>query len=108
MSRMLLALSISFFTACGVSIDKVDSDAERDSGTEDTLGTPDTGPVDADGDGLTSDEDCDDSDASMPINDADCDGVLTADDCDDCVTAKKGGEEKGDLKAKGQGARTER
>ncbi|MEC8380379.1 MAG: CAP domain-containing protein [Myxococcota bacterium] len=87
MSRMLLALSISFFTACGVSIDKVDSDAERDSGTEDTLGTPDTGPVDADGDGLTSDEDCDDSDASMPINDADCDGVLTADDCDDSDTA---------------------
>ena len=83
MSRMLLALSIPLFTACGVSIDKVGSDAELDSGTEDIPDSPNTGPVDADGDGLTSDEDCDDTDASMPAEDADCDGALTVEDCDD-------------------------
>jgi hypothetical protein len=43
-----------------------------------------TMPVDADGDGYASWEDCDDNDASVPsVNDADCDGVTTTDDCDD-------------------------
>ena len=65
MSRMLLALSIPLFIACGVSIDKVGSDAELDSGTEDSQDSPNTGAVDADGDGLTSDEDCDDTDADV-------------------------------------------
>ena len=77
---------IPFFTACGVSIDKVGSEAELDSGTEDSQDLPNTGPVDADGDGLTSDEDCDDTDASMPAEDADCDGALTVEDCDDMDT----------------------
>ena len=40
---------------------------------------------DADGDGVETDLDCDDTDASLGDSslDADCDGVPTADDCDD-------------------------
>lgn len=38
--------------------------------------------VDADCDGILTEEDCDDSDPNT-INDMDCDGVATADDCDD-------------------------
>jgi len=38
---------------------------------------------DKDGDGVLASADCDDSDASKPLDDADCDGTLTADDCDD-------------------------
>ncbi len=39
--------------------------------------------VDNDGDGVPSEDDCNDDDASMPNDDADCDGVATADDCND-------------------------
>jgi len=41
--------------------------------------------VDADQDGVSADEDCDDADATLGAiaTDADCDGVLTAEDCDD-------------------------
>ena len=85
MSRILLLLSIPFFTACGVSIDKDDANAETDtgSGADNPQDTQNTGPVDEDGDGVLSDEDCDDSDPNMPSNDADCDGASTAEDCDD-------------------------
>ena len=38
---------------------------------------------DADCDGYTTANDCDDNDDSKPNNDADCDGYTTANDCDD-------------------------
>ena len=54
------------------------SDSIPDSGNSNT-------DVDADGDGVLAEDDCDDSDpASTTVaTDADCDGVLTDDDCDD-------------------------
>ncbi|MEC8352643.1 MAG: hypothetical protein VXZ65_05405, partial [Candidatus Thermoplasmatota archaeon] len=38
---------------------------------------------DQDEDGIGSQADCNDFDASQPLDDGDCDGVLTADDCND-------------------------
>ena len=64
--------------------DVADDDTADDDDT--TAGDDDdtTGPVDADGDGWNSDEDCDDSDASLNLDDADTDGYTTCDgDCDD-------------------------
>lgn len=59
------------------------SEPEAEAGGDGDGGGHGGGPVDNDGDGVPADEDCDDSDPSMPIGDADCDGTLTADDCDD-------------------------
>ena len=39
--------------------------------------------LDNDGDGLTADIDCDDTNANMPLLDMDCDAVSTSFDCDD-------------------------
>ena len=52
---------------------------------DDPLGTPPRTEADADGDGVLSSEDCDDTDPDSTIvaEDADCDGVPTAADCDD-------------------------
>jgi hypothetical protein len=41
------------------------------------------GTDDADGDGVSVGEDCDDGNAEMPSNDSDCDGIPTFEDCDD-------------------------
>ena len=58
----------------------------EDSGTEDS-GSEDTGTDldDADGDGVSTEEDCDDTDPELlaRADDGDCDGSLTEDDCDD-------------------------
>ena len=71
-----LSLSTMLLFACG---DK--EDANNPAGEPTTQ--PSDEVVDADEDGIPADEDCDDSDASMPNEDADCDGVLTTDDCND-------------------------
>ncbi|MFT4624985.1 MAG: hypothetical protein ACI8PZ_003651 [Myxococcota bacterium] len=58
-----------------------------------TADTNDTGLVDADADGYTSDVDCDDADAAInpgaeevcdDVKDNDCDLLIDADDVDDC------------------------
>lgn len=77
-----------FMTACGGVKESGEALEElTDTGTgesevseQDSAGST---VVDADGDGWSADDDCDDNDPSMPNLDADCDGVLTEDDCDD-------------------------
>lgn len=93
-------LAVVFLSMACTSSDKEQADdaSTDDSGAtaadEDTDGNgggpgggdgddEDDEPVDNDGDGVWADEDCDDTDPSMPVGDADCDGVPTADDCDD-------------------------
>ncbi len=57
---------------------------DDDNGDDDDTGDDDTAPVDEDGDGYTSDEDCDDTDPALNLDDADGDGFSTCDgDCDD-------------------------
>ena len=72
LTQLTLPLSIALFVGCG-------SKASEDASTEDT------GPIDADGDGVFQADDCDDEDPTSTIvaEDADCDGVVTASDCDD-------------------------
>ncbi len=91
-------LSFGLLAACGEKEEDTavvtDTATTEETDTEDTSDTEETDTeetdtedtdevVDADGDGIPSDEDCDDSNADAPLNDADCDGALTADDCDD-------------------------
>ncbi len=95
-------LSVAILSMACTSSDKEEADdasakdsgapaAEEDidgngNGPSDGDGNDDTGEsetVDRDGDGVWADEDCDDTDPSMPVGDADCDGTPTADDCDD-------------------------
>ena len=70
-----------------------DTDTSNDSGTDregndqndtDTGTTPDDpSTIDADGDGVFANEDCNDNNPSQPLDENDCDGVLTVDDCND-------------------------
>ena len=69
LSHLTLSLATALFMGCG-------SKASEDA---------DTGPIDADGDGVFQADDCDDEDPTSTIvaEDADCDSVVTASDCDD-------------------------
>ena len=64
-----------FVAACSAS----------DPGQDSAGDSVETGAVDADGDGVAQESDCDDSDSELGSRDldADCDGHLTEDDCDD-------------------------
>jgi len=67
-----------------------DDDITAGDDDDTTAGDDDdtTGPVDADGDGWNEDEDCDDTDASLNLDDADGDTHTTCDgDCDDTDAA---------------------
>lgn len=85
MSLKLYAIFFPFVIACGVTVEKNTSLTDDDTGTHEPADEEpvEEVPVDEDGDGFTSDVDCDDTDPSMPSDDADCDGVPTVDDCDD-------------------------
>ena len=98
MRNNLLAVVLLSMACTGSDKEQADDASTDDSGAtaadEDTDGNgggpgggdgddEDAEPVDNDGDGVWADEDCDDTDPSMPVGDADCDGVPTADDCDD-------------------------
>jgi hypothetical protein len=103
MRNCILLLSLATITACGEEpkpdpaqeiwegmnpgecTDSADNDGDGayDCDDSDCATLPDCAVTDDDGDGVITDEDCDDSNADMPNNDADCDGVLTDDDCDD-------------------------
>lgn len=66
----------------GECSDGVDNDrsGQADCADANCAGSPDCqgSSVDADGDGVTADEDCDDTNPSYPsVDDADCDGVAT-------------------------------
>lgn len=77
----------------GVDSGDTGNDDTGDTGSQDSgdTGNDDTGgedsgngaQVDNDGDGVFSDEDCDDNDPLMPTLDQDCDGVLVTEDCND-------------------------
>ena len=69
LSLLILPLTTAFVMGCG-------SKASENA---------DTGPIDADGDGVFQADDCDDEDSTSTIvaEDADCDGIRTASDCDD-------------------------
>jgi len=92
MRGLVLLLPVLLGLGCnGPDTDDDDDDRSDDTGDPDagsdgwggSGGGSGGGPVDSDGDGVLSDEDCDDSDPGMPVGDADCDGTPTADDCDD-------------------------
>ena len=72
----------TFVAACSAS----------DPGQDSAGDSVETGAVDADGDGVDQESDCDDSDSELGSRDldADCDGHLTEDDCDD-TSAELGG-----------------
>ena len=72
-----------FFTAligCG---DEINEKANSDTATN--VSDPTEKTIDNDGDGVFSEDDCDDDnpDVSDSSNDADCDGISTEIDCDD-------------------------
>jgi len=93
MRGLVLSLPALLGLACSAPDTDDDDDDDRSDDTGDSDAGSDGwggsgggsggGPVDSDGDGVLSDEDCDDSDPGMPVGDADCDGTPTADDCDD-------------------------
>ena len=89
MRGLVLLLSVPVYVACtGPETDdgddrSLDDTSEPEAGDDGQGGGHGGGPVDNDGDGVPADQDCDDSDPSMPSGDADCDGTPTADDCDD-------------------------
>ncbi len=72
MSRFVFCLGLAFLTGCLSATDK--------SGSDDTGG----GPPDADGDGFSAEEDCNDAEAAIhPDADEVCDGVDN--DCDGVI-----------------------
>ena len=80
---LLLGLALPACTPDSNPSEVGDTDqAGGDDGTTDGTNDPNE---DADGDGVPSADDCDDSDTSLGARaeDADCDGTLTADDCND-------------------------
>lgn len=74
MTRQVLALGLVAGLVYGCS-DKGSSDKDK-GGTDDTVDDTNTGPVDADGDGYTVEDDCDDAnDAINPAAAEVCDGA---------------------------------
>jgi len=73
----------------------VDTGGDTSGDTADTATDTGSIPIDADGDGYDDTSDCDDTDASLNLNDADGDGYSTCtSDCDDAEsTAYPGAEE---------------
>ena len=73
---MLISLIFGLFVAC-------EDSQKTASGTE--IDTTATDSVDQDNDGVTDDQDCDDSNPNSTTmdEDADCDGIPMEEDCDD-------------------------
>ncbi len=84
---LLLSLCFTgFMTGCGdgkVGIDPSDTGLDTGSPTGTVTDTGPTGPVDQDGDGFLSDEDCDDSDATINPDASELDEGVNGTD-DDC------------------------
>ena len=88
----IFLMGIIGLLACGDKETDTSSDTTDTNDVVDTGGDTDTGEetvVDADNDGVPSEDDCDDNDPNSTIvaEDADCDGAITADDCDDADAA---------------------
>jgi hypothetical protein len=81
MRSLFLALALLGCRNDGTVDDTSDTPVETGNDTSDTSDTSDTAPVDADNDGFTAPEDCDDADADVnPGASETCDGV--DEDCD--------------------------